>query len=147
MLIRLEQSFLETESQLNKNFSEGQKQTLSSFLEAQYDKIRHNITEQEEKKEEFAPKTIELGNIDSRPFTLNLYYNKQSLDDNDVPLTVKQLLPTISPVRMDIMVGLKNTDGDPTYLKVGQVYDDGGTNCKYIEEAIQEDEGMLPMES
>ncbi|MDQ4073061.1 MAG: hypothetical protein M3162_02015 [Thermoproteota archaeon] len=146
MLIRLEQSFIETESQLNKNFAEGQKQMLSSFLEAQYDKIRHDITEQEEKKEEFAPKTIELGSIDSRAFTLNLYYNKQSPDDNDVPTTVKQLLPTISPVRMDIMAALNNTDENPTYLKVGQVYDDGDPNCKYIEEAMQEDEGLLPMD-
>jgi hypothetical protein len=146
MLIRLEQTFIETEAQLNKSFSEGQKQMLSSFLESQYDKIRNNITEQEEKKEESNPKIIELGKINSRTFTLNLYYNKQSLDDNDIPVTVKQLLPTISPVRMDIMATLKETSKDPTYLKVGQVYDDGDIHCMYVEEALQEDEGLLPMD-
>jgi len=67
--------------------------------------------------------------------------------NDDIPLSVTQLLPTISPVRIDIMTRLQNqhpNGNDSSYLKAGQVYDDGDTHSRYIDEIIEEDEGMRP---
>ena len=33
---------------------------------------------------------------------------------------------------------------DANYLKAGQVYDDGDTHTRYVDEIIEEDEGMRP---
>ncbi len=150
MIIRLEQSFIETVSQLNSNFSEGEKQKLATSIESKYNDILSIIKEQEGKKANLEPKIIELGNIGSRLFSLSLYYNGDSGND-DIPLSITQLLPTISPVRIDIMSKLyqkqqqQQTNGnDSSYLKAGQVYDDGDIHSRYVDEIIEEDEGMRP---
>ena len=150
MIIRLEQSFIETVSQLTSNFSEGEKQKLATSIESKYDDIISIIKEQEGKKANLEPKIIELGSIGSRLFSLSLYYNGDSGND-DIPLSITQLLPTISPVRIDIMSKLyqkqqqQQTNGnDSSYLKAGQVYDDGDIHSRYVDEIIEEDEGMRP---
>jgi hypothetical protein len=150
MIIRLEQSFIETVSQLNSNFSEGEKQKLATSIESKYDNILSIIKDQEGKKSNLEPKIIELGSIGSRLFSLSLYYIGDSGND-DIPLSITQLLPTISPVRIDIMSTLhqkkqqQQTNGnDSSYLKAGQVYDDGDTHSRYVDEIIEEDDGMRP---
>ena len=143
MLIRLEQSFVDTLSQLNAKFSEAEKQKLAANIESKYDDILSIMKDGENnKKLKAEPKIIELGNIGSRSFSLSLYYSEDSEND-DVPLSVTQLLPTISPVRMDIMAKLqqqqKLNGNDSNYLKAGQVYDDGDINSKYVDEVIGEE--------
>jgi hypothetical protein len=149
MLIRLEPSFIETASKLNSEFSAADKQTLAANIESKYDKIISVIKDLENKKEKLDPKIIELGNISSRSFSLHLYYSWESEND-DVPITITQLLPTVSPVRVDIMTKLQQqqqqpNDVNPSYLKAGQVYDDGDTHSRYINEIIEEDEGRRPI--
>jgi hypothetical protein len=150
MIIRLEQSFVDTVSQLNSSFSEGEKQKLATSIESKYEDIISIIKDQEGKKSNLEPKIIELGSIGSRLFSLSLYYNGDSEND-DIPLSITQLLPTISPVRIDIMSKLhqkqqqQQTNGnDSSYLKAGQVYDDGDTHSRYVDEIIEEDDGMRP---
>jgi hypothetical protein len=149
MIIRLEQSFTETLSQLDSNFSEGEKQSLAANIESKYDSIRAIIKDQENKKVNSEPKIIELGNIGSRSFSLSIYYNGD-LENDDVPLSISQLLPTISPVRIDIMSKMKEqkqyrNGNDSSYLKAGQVYDDGDIHSRYVNEIIEEDEGRRPL--
>ncbi len=157
MLIRLEPSFIETASKLNSEFSAADKQTLAANIESKYDKIISVVKDLENKKEKLDPKIIELGNISSRSFSLNLYYSWESEND-DVPISITQLLPTISPVRVDIMTKLQqqeeqqqpqqhlqSNDLNPSYLKAGQVYDDGDIHSRYINEIIEEDEGRRPI--
>jgi hypothetical protein len=139
MLIRLEQSFVDTLSQLKANFSEAEKQKLSANIESKYNSILSIIKDEEKVKSE--PKMIELGNIGSRSFSLSLYYSDDSEND-DIPLSVTQMLPTISPVRMDIMARLEQQQSNGNglnYLKAGQVYDDGDIHSKYIDEIIEEE--------
>ncbi|MBA3976995.1 MAG: hypothetical protein H0X50_02210 [Nitrosopumilus sp.] len=146
MIIRLEQTFIDTVSQLNSNFSGGERHILAANIESKYNDILSVIKHQEDKKADLEPKIIELGNIGPRLFSLSLYYNGDSMND-DIPLSVTQLLPTISPVRIDIMTRLQNqhpNGNDSSYLKAGQVYDDGDTHSRYIDEIIEEDEGMRP---
>ncbi len=151
MLIRLEQSFVKTVSQLNETFSDAEKKTLAAIIESKYDTIITHMKEQENHKVKSAPKIIELGKIGSRFFGLSLYYTEDSEND-DIPLSVTQLLPTISPVRIDIMTRVQQhqqpqepKDAASSYLKAGQVYDDGDINSKYIDEIIEEDEGRHPI--
>jgi glycyl-tRNA synthetase (class II) len=152
MLIRLEPSFVETASKLNSEFSAADKQTLAANIESKYDEIISVVKDLENKKEKLNPKIIELGNISSRSFSLHLYYSWESEND-DVPISITQLLPTVSPVRVDIMTKLqqqqqqqpKSNDVNPSYLKAGQVYDDGDTHSRYINEIIEEDEGRRPI--
>ena len=149
MIIRLEQSFVDTVSQLNSSFSEGEKQKLATSIESKYDDILAIIKDQEGKKANLEPKIIELGSIGSRLFSLSLYYNGDSEND-DIPLSITQLLPTISPVRVDIMSKLhqkqqqQTNSNDSSYLKAGQVYDDGDIHSRYVDEIIDEDDGMRP---
>ena len=145
MIIRLDQSFVETLSQLGENFSGDDMQRLAASIDSKYDDIRSILKEQENNNIDFEPKVIELGKIGSRVFTLNLYKSKDSEND-DVPFEITQLLPTISPVRIDIMTKLHNqsNNSNSNYLKVGQVYDDGDIHSKYFEEVIDEEEGRRP---
>jgi len=152
MLIRLEPSFIDTVSQLNANFSENEKQTLASNIESNYDNIIHIIKDLEAKKTRSESKIIELGNIGSRSFSLSIYYSGETETD-DIPLSITQLLPTISSVRIDIMYKLfqkqQQQHSDNTkasYLKAGQVYDDGDIHAKYLKEVLEEDEGIKPIE-
>ena len=153
MLIRLEPSFIETASKLNSEFSAADKQTLAANIELKYDEIISVVKDLENKKEKLDPKIIELGNISSRSFSLHLYYSWDSEND-DVPISITQLLPTVSPVRVDIMTKLQqqqlqpqpqSNNVNPSYLKAGQVYDDGDTHSRYINEIIEEDEGRRPI--
>jgi len=153
MLIRLEPSFIETASKLNSEFSAADKQTLAANIELKYDEIISVVKDLENKKEKLDPKIIELGNISSRSFSLHLYYSWDSEND-DVPISITQLLPTVSPVRVDIMTKLQqqqlqpqpqSNNVNPSYLKAGQVYDDGDTHSRYINEIMEEDEGRRPI--
>ena len=150
MIIRLEDSFIKLAHQVGKPFSEAEKHRLAEFISDSitYDKIRSVITEQERAKERSKPTIIELGNIDERYFALNAYYNDQ-MEDN-IPLSIKELLPTISPVYIDVMASMSQTapgnDTRQNYIKVAQVYDDGDIHARYINEIIHEDSGILPIE-
>lgn len=145
MIIRLDQSFIQTLSQLGENFSGNDKQKLASNLDSKYGDIRSILRDKENKNTDFEATAIEIGKIDSRTYTLNLYKSNDSEND-DIPFEVTQLLPTISRVRMDIMATLhqKSSDDNLTYLKVGQVYDDGDIHSRYLEEIMGEEEGKRP---
>jgi hypothetical protein len=148
MLIRLERSFIETGSRLNPPFSEAEKNALAASIESKYDTIISIIKDIEDKKLKLEPNVIELGNIGSRCFSLSLYYSVDSKND-DIPLLITNLLPTISPVCIDIMAKLQQqqqpNDVSSSYLKAGQVYDDGDIHSKYVNEMIEEDEGRRPI--
>jgi len=150
MLVRLEQSFIESAEKLNDRFSEQDREELSEAIEANYEKIRLIMLEQEKSKNKSKPTLLELGNIGSRFFAFSIYYND---DMDDVPISVRELIPTISPVRLDLMAKTgattttqqsSTTDLDSTYLKAAQVYDDGSIKAKYFADAIREDEGISP---
>lgn len=142
MLIRLEQSFIELAEKLNDRFSDQDREELSQTIEANYEKIRLIMLEQEKSKDNSKPTLLQLGNIGSRSFGFNIYYND---DVDDVPISIRQLIPTISPVRLDLMVKkTESAEPNSTYLKAAQVYDDGSIQAKYYAEAIREDEGIKP---
>jgi PBP1b-binding outer membrane lipoprotein LpoB len=153
MLIRLEQSFIELAQKVHDRFSEQDRQELSQAIEANYEKVRLVMLEQEKSKDKSKPTLLELGNIGSRFFAISIHYND---DVDDVPISVRELIPTVSPVRLDLMTTTKTTksvanpthssaaDPNSTYLKAGQVYDDGSIKAKYYAEAIREDEGIRP---
>jgi len=144
MLIRLEQSFTESAEKLNDRFSEQDREELSEAIEANYEKIRLIMLEQEKSKDKSKPTLLELGNIGSRFFAFSIYYNE---DVDDVPISIRELIPTISPVHLDIMATtkkMKTDDPNSTYLKAARVYDDGSIKAKYYAEAIREDEGIRP---
>jgi len=101
MLIWLEQSFIESAEKLNDKFSDQDREALSQMIEANYEKIRLIIQDQEKSKDNYKPTLLQLGNIGSRSFGFNIYYND---DVDDVPISIRQLIPTISPVRLDLMV-------------------------------------------
>jgi hypothetical protein len=144
MLIRLEQPFIESAEKLKDRFSEQDREELSQAIEANYERIRLIMLEQEKSKDKSKPTLLQLGNIGSRFFGFNIYYND---DVDDVPIGIRELIPTISPVRLDLMATTektKSTDPNSTYLKAAQVYDDGSIKAKYYAEAIREDEGIRP---
>ena len=149
MLIRLESSFIETVSQLNANFSEKEKQQMASNIESKYNEIISVIKDLEQKKIKSEQKIIEIGNIGNRVFALSIYYSSET-EYGDIPLSITQLIPTISPVRIDIMSKLQQqqqtNNMNATFLKAGQVYDDGDILVKYVKEALEEDEGLRPIE-
>ena len=129
---------------LNDRFSEQEREELSQAIEANYEKIRLIMLEQEKSKDKSKPTLLELGNIGSRFFGFNNYYND---DVDDVPISIRELIPTISSARLDLMATTKKTKSanpNSTYLKVAQVYDDGSRKAKYYAEAIGEDEGIRP---
>jgi hypothetical protein len=144
MLIRLERPFIESAEKLKDRFSEQDREELSQAIEANYEKIRLIMLEQEKYKDKSKPTILQLGNIGSRFFGFNIYYND---DVDDVPIGIRELIPTISPVRLDLMATTEKTksaDPNSTYLKAAQVYDDGSIKAKYYAEALREDEGIRP---
>jgi hypothetical protein len=151
VIIRLEDSFIKLAQQLGKPFSEAEKHRLAEFISDSitYDKIRSVISDQERDKERSKPTIIELGNIDERYFALNAYYNEDQMEDN-IPLSIRELLPTISPVYIDVMASMSQTATDndtrQNYMKVAQLYDDGDMHAHYVNEVIQEDSGILPID-
>ena len=146
MLVRFEQAFLETAQKLKNPFTPSDKEKLAEAIELNYNKIMCVISAQEIAKENSKPTIIELGNISSRFFALNVYYNADENRD-DIPISIQELLPSISPVNVDVMVtGANQVPHDPnvTYLKAAQLYDDGSRNSKYLDEVRKEDEGVSP---
>jgi hypothetical protein len=147
MLVRFEQAFLETAQKLKNPFTPADKQKLAENIELNYSKIMSVISAQEKAKENSKPTIIEIGNISSRFFALNIYYNADEARDN-IPKSIQQLLPSISPVNVDVMATTTahQVPDKPnvTYLKVAQVYDDGSTHSKYLDEVRKEDEGISP---
>ena len=65
-----------------------------------------------------------------------------------VPRIIQQLLPSISPVNVDVLATTTAhqvlDDPNVTYLKVAQIYDDGSRHSKYLDEVRKEDEGISP---
>ena len=142
MLIWLEQSFIESAEKLNERFSDQDRKELSQMIEANYEKIRLIMQDQEKSKDNYKPTLLQLGNIGSRSFGFNIYYND---DVDDVPISIRQLIPTISPVRLNLMVKrTESAEPNSSYLKAAEVYDDGSIRAKYYTEAIREDEGIKP---
>jgi hypothetical protein len=70
-------------------------------------------------------------------FALNLYYN---MDEDDIPNSIRELMPTISPVRVDVMATPHAPD-DPKvkYMKVAQLFDDGSICPSYLKYAATGD--------
>jgi hypothetical protein len=143
MIIRIEDSFIQLANQLNKLFLEGDKESLARSIELNYNKIFSVISDLEKSKDS-KPTVIELGNVNGKySFALNLYYYQDEIGD-DIPLTIKELLPTISPVRLDLMATVSNKPDDKkqNYIKVGNIYDDGDIHSHYVNEIREEDEGL-----
>ena len=137
MLIKLEHAFIESEEKLNHPFSVIDKTKLAEAIESNSEKIRTVMLAQEQ--------VIELRKIGTRLFTLAIYYN--DIADDDIPSSVKQLLSTISPIRIDVMTILEAANHtNVTHMKAAQVYDDGDIHAKYIQEVLREDEGIRPMD-
>jgi hypothetical protein len=151
MIVRLEDSFIKLAQQLGKPFSEAEKHQLAELISDRktYDQLRSMISDQEREKEQSKPTVIELGNIGERYFALNIHYNEDQIQDN-IPLSIRELLPTISPVQIDVMGNISQTNSDndtrQNYMKVAQVYDDGDVHAHYVNEVIQEDSGIVPID-
>lgn len=145
MLLRIESPFVQLANKLGNPFSEEEKVKLAKALEANYDRIRSVVSAQENVKEQSKPRIIELGNLGTRFLALNIYYSDDEMGD-DIPMSIRQLLPSISPVRIDLMASIsKSSDNSQEdYIKVAQVYDDGDIHAHYLKEVIQEDEGIRP---
>ena len=138
MLLRIENSFLQLANKLGKPFSEEDKERLATSLELNYHNIRSVISTQENSKEQSKPAIIELGNIGGRFFALNIYYSRDEVAD-DIPMSIRELLPSLSPVHIDIMATISQSpsNSQENYLKVGQVYDDGDIHSHYLKEVRQ----------
>ena len=148
MLLRIENSFLQLANKLGKPFSEEDKEKLARSLELNYDKIRSLISVQENAKDQAKPAIIGLGNIGGRFFALNIYYSRDEVGD-DIPMSIRQLLPSQSPVHIDVMATISqpSDDSQNNYLKAAQVYDDGDIHSHYIKEVRQEDQGISPIDN
>jgi hypothetical protein len=148
MLLRIENSFLQLANKLGKPFSEEDKEKLARSLELNYDKIRSLISVQENAKDQAKPAIIELGNIGWRFFALNIYYSRDEMGD-DIPMSIRELLPSQSPVHIDVMAAISQSpdDSQGNYLKVAQVYDDGDIHSHYMKEVRQEDQGIRHIEN
>ena len=148
MLLRIENSFLQLANKLGKPFSEEDKEKLARSLELNYDKIRSLMSAQENAKDQAKPTIIELGNIGGRFFALNIYYSRDEVGD-DIPMSIRQLLPSQSPVHIDVMATISqpSDDSQNNYLKAAQVYDDGDIHSHYMKEARQEDQGISTIDN
>lgn len=147
MLLRIESPFVQLANKLGNPFSEEEKVKIAKALEANYDRIRSVVSAQENVKEQSKPTIIELGNLGTRFLALNIYYSDDEMGD-DIPMSIRQLLPSISPVRIDLMASISKSpdNSQENYIKVAQVYDDGDIHAHYLKEVIQEDEGIRPID-
>jgi hypothetical protein len=147
MLLRIESPFVQLANKLGNPFSEEEKVKTAKALEANYDRIRSVVSAQENVKEQSKPTIIELGNLGTRFLALNIYYSDDEMGD-DIPMSIRQLLPSISPVRIDLMASISKSpdNSQENYIKVAQVYDDGDIHAHYLKEVIQEDEGIRPID-
>lgn len=134
-------------NKLGNPFSEEEKVKLAKALESNYDKVRAVILAQEKAKEQSRPTVIELGNLGTRFFALNIYYNDDKMGD-DIPMSVRQLVPSISPVRIDVMatISRSSNNSQENYVKVAQAFDDGDIHAHYLKEIIEEDNGIRPVD-
>jgi hypothetical protein len=148
MLLRIENSFVQLTNKLGKPFSEEDKEKLARSLELNYDKIRSAISAQENAKEKAKPTIIELENIGGRFFALNIYYSTDEMGD-DIPMSIRQLLPSQSSVHLDVMATISQSPDDlqRNYLKAAQVYDDGDIHAHYMKEVRQEDQGIRSIDN
>lgn len=147
MILRLESTFLQTLNKLGNPFDEENKQNLAKLIENNFGKIREANDLQQELKEEYKPAVIELGKIGRSNFSLSIYYRSDEMED-DIPMSIRELLPTRSPIRMDILSSFSDPAGntDEGYMKIGEVYDDGDIHSHYIEEVRLEDQGVRPLD-
>jgi hypothetical protein len=147
MLLRIESPFVQLANKLGNPFSEEEKVKLAKALESNYDKVRAVILAQENAKEQSRPTVIELGNLGTRFFALNIYYNDDKMGD-DIPMSVRQLVPSISPVRIDVMatISRSSNNSQENYVKVAQAFDDGDIHAHYLKEIIEEDNGIRPVD-
>lgn len=147
MILSLESTFLQTLNKLGDPFDEENKQNLAKLLENNFGKIRDASDLQQELKEEYKPAVIELGKIGKRNYSLSIYYRSDEMED-DIPMSIRELLPTRSPIRMDILASISDPTGntDEGYMKIGEVYDDGDIHSHYIKEVRMEDQGVRPLD-
>jgi hypothetical protein len=147
MILRLESTFLQTLNKLGNPFDEENKQSLAKLIENNFGKIREANDLQQELKEEYKPAVIELGKIGRSNFSLSIYYRSDEMED-DIPMSIRELLPTRSPIRMDILASIYDPAGntDEGYMKIGEVYDDGDIHSHYIKEVRMEDHGVRPLD-
>ena len=147
MILRLESIFLQTLNKMGNPFNEGNKQNLAKLIENNFSKIREAIDLQQELKEEYKPAVIELGKIGRSNFSLSIYYRSDEMED-DIPMSIRELLPTRSPIRMDILASISDPAGNTGggYMKVGEVYDDGDIHSHYMKEVEMEDQGVRPVD-
>jgi hypothetical protein len=147
MLLRIETPFVQLANKLRNPFSEEEKVKLAKALESNYDKVRAVILAQENAKEQSRPTVIELGNLGTRFFALNIYYIDDEVGD-DIPMSVRQLVPSTSPVRMDVMATISrwSDKSQENYVKVAQAFDDGDIHAHYLKELIEEDNGIRPVD-
>ena len=110
MLLRIESPFVQLTNKLGNPFSEEEEVNLVKALESTYDKIRLMLA-QETAKEQSKPIVIKLGNLSARFFALNIYYSGDEMAD-DIPMSIRQLLPPISPVRIDILATISKSSVD-----------------------------------
>jgi hypothetical protein len=147
MILRLESIFIQTFNKLGNPFNEENKQNLARLIENNLSKIREAIDLQQELKEEYKPTVIELGKIGRSNFSLSIYYRSDEMED-DIPMSIRELLPTRSPTRMDILASIPNPVGKAKagYMKAGEVYDDGDIHSHYLKEVKMEDQGVRPVD-
>jgi hypothetical protein len=148
MIMRLESTFLQTLNKLGNPFDEENKQNLAKLIENNFGKIREANDLQQELREEYKPAVIELGKIGRSNFSLSIYYRGDEMED-DIPMSIRELLPTRSPIRMDILTTISDPAGttdDEGYMKIGEVYDDGDIHSHYIKEVRMEDQGVRPLD-
>ncbi len=147
MIIRIEESFIQLANKLKKPFLDVDKESLARAIELSYNKIFSVISNLEKSKDSKST-VIELDNVNDKYFfALNLYYYQDEISD-DIPLTIKELLPTISPVRLDLMATVSNRPDDEkqNYVKVGNIYDDGDIHSHYVDAIREEDDGLRPLD-
>jgi hypothetical protein len=147
MILRLESLFLQTFNKLGNPFTEEDKQGLARLIENNFSQIRKTIDLQEELKEEYKPAVIELGKIDKTNFSLSIYYRRDEMED-DIPMSIREILPSRSPIRMDILASITEPAGNTrgSYMKGGEVYDDGDIHAHYLKEVKLEDQGLSPLD-
>jgi hypothetical protein len=147
MILRLEGIFLQTFNKLGNPFNEENKQNLAGLIENNFSKIREAIDLQQGLKEEYKPTVIELGKISRSNFSLSIYYRSDEMED-DIPMSLRELLPTLSPTRMDILASISDQAGKAQggYMKAGEVYDDGDIHSHYLKEVKMEDQGVRPVD-
>jgi hypothetical protein len=111
MILSLESTFLQTLNKLGNPFDEESKQNLAKLIENNIGKIREASDLQEELMVEYKPVVIELGKIGKRNFSLSIYYRSDEMED-DIPMSIRELLPTRSPIRMDILTSISDPAGN-----------------------------------